>query len=201
MYDGSNEILFIETPESCKDNNVEVSSLSCYDKNWKMLWNFYFDKTVSSPREKMVGEYGIQLVDTVTLNNRKMLIVIACNSPSYASAAIKVDLITGKQIGDEYWTSGFINDALIADINNDGVVDFTGWGADNGFEQPVLWSLPVDSLSGCRPSTSEYQFYDKTVPGLLFYIRVPKKDYDIYMKFRSGFPLMHGLSYNPLIRF
>ncbi len=193
--DGKNEILFVESPESANSNNLKMSSLSCYDKHKKLLWNYNFDEIVSSNREIMIPEYGIDLVDTVNENGKMVLVAYACNAVSFASAVFKIDLLKGKKIGDAFWCSGHINDAILTDINMDKKKEFIGWASDNGFEQPVIWAMNLDTLQGARPTTQDYQIHDKQEAKLLFYIRTPNTDYDRFANHRQGIPAFIGLFY------
>ncbi len=111
--DGKNEILFIESPETATKNDLKVNSLSCYDSNKKLLWNYNFEEIVSSDREVMIPEYGINLIDTINENGKNILVAYACNGVSFASAIFKIDLLTGKKINDAFWCSGHINDAIL----------------------------------------------------------------------------------------
>jgi hypothetical protein len=194
--DGKNEILFIESPETATKNNLKVHSLSCYDSNKKLLWNYNFEEIVSSDREVMIPEYGINLIDTINENGKNILVAYACNGVSFASAIFKIDLLTGEKISDAFWCSGHINDAILADINADGKKEFVGWAPDNGFEQPVIWAMNIDTLRGARPTTQEYQIKSKPKPRLLFYIRTPNTDYDHFANHRVGIASFIGLSFN-----
>jgi hypothetical protein len=193
--DGINEIIFVESTKSVDSNNLKISSLSCYNKDKELIWNYYFDEIVSSDREVMIPEYGIIIVDTLTGNGKKTAVVYACNGVSFASALFKIDLATGEKCSDEFWSSGHINSGILADINGDNLKEFIGWGPDNGFQQPVLWAVDINHLKGARPSTREYTIHGETDSSLIFYIRIPKTDYDYYVNFRSGYPMSLGLNY------
>lgn len=194
--DGKNEVLFIESPETAAKNNLKVNSLSCYDSNKKLLWNYNFEEIVSSEREVMIPEYGIYLIDTIKENGKNVLVAYACNGVSFASAIFKIDLLTGEKISDAFWCSGHINDAILADINTDGKKEFVGWAPDNGFEQPVIWAMNIDTLQGARPTTQDYQIKGKPEPRLLFYIRTPNTDYDHFVNHRLGIASVMGLSFD-----
>lgn len=196
--DGLNEILFVESPEAAAKNNLKVQSLSCYNINKKLLWNFNFNEIVSSKREVMTPGYGIKLIDTVTENDKNIIVVYASNDVSFASAIFKIDLLTGQKISNAFWCSGYINDAILADINTDGKKEFVGWGPDNGFEQPVIWAMHIDTLQGARPTTLDYQIKGKPEPKMLFYIRTPNTDYDHFVNHRVGIASIVGLSFDKI---
>jgi hypothetical protein len=56
---------------------------------------------------------------------------------------------------------------------------------DNGFEDAVILGIELSKLDGFRPTTNEYRIKNKKQIEPIFYIRIPKNDYEIMMNFRT----------------
>lgn len=184
--DGINEVLIREGANIDQNDNHKFGSISCFSFDGKVIWNYVFQEITSSVREDLNEHYTIIMIDTVTINNKKLLVAAASNWDSFSSAIIKIDLKTGKLVDNILWCSGHTIDGHLKDLDSNGVKDFIGLGYDNGYEQVVLWGSSLDQLSGFRPTTQEYTILHQPQTKLLFYIRVPKTDYETYMNFRTS---------------
>ena len=176
--DRNNEII------DCYGNNGQ-ELLSCRDKNNQLLWQFRFTDTAYSKRETLYRPYGIKIVDTVTISGKKELIIAANNVKSFASAILVINPKTGERVDGTYWVSGHILDSRTDDVNHDGIKEVLILGTDNGFEDAALSVISLDSLNGVRPSTSDYNITNEPLKAGLFYLRIPKTDYDIFTEVRS----------------
>jgi hypothetical protein len=57
-------------------------------------------------------------------------------------------------------------------------------GLDNGYEDAIIFAVELDKLDGCRLTIQQYLIKDKKVTEPIFYIRIPKIDYENLMGFR-----------------
>lgn len=182
--DGMNEILFAN--EQIGNNNEMNTAcyLRCYDKDQILLWKYKFNEKVSSNREELDPIYSMYMIDTLTIENRKALYLIADNGNSFSSAVFAIDLVNGKICSGILWCSGHTYDGIIKDIDGDGVREVFCLGLDNGFEDVVLFGIEIDTLNKVRPSTTDYLIKDYPKSNLITYIRIPKTDYDNYLQNR-----------------
>ena len=178
--DGNNEILMCKQILITKEYGDEGGSILCLNKLGELIWRFNLTDTVFSKREDLVPPYYIELIDTLSENGKKQLVLFANNGPSYASAVFKLDLLTGKRIEGTHWSSGFVYESVLKDINKDKILDIVLVGKDNGYDEFVLWILSSNKIFGFRHSTKDYKIKNKPESDLIGYVRFPKSDYDIF---------------------
>ena len=183
--DGEKEIIYIHPQFSEKHGSSEMEKIICINKNKEELWSYRFADTVFSEREDLLPIYGAKLIDTVTFNNNKILFCFSNNGPSFSSAVYGLELKTGKRIPETLWCSGHIMGAILKDINNDNISDLVMDGLDNGFEDAVILGVELSKMDGYRLTTSEYRIKNKKLIEPIFYIRIPKNDYEIFMNLRT----------------
>lgn len=182
--DGANEVLLTNEINSDEKNNSGSPQLICYSKQNKKLWSYTFTDSVEAEREVLKPYYSIFLVDTLTIDRIKNLFLISSNLSSFSSAIYRIDIRTGKRLQGTIWCSGHTSDAIIKDVNNDRRKDILAIGFDNGFENQVLFSFTIDSLTKVRPSTKNYTIKNYTPAELISYIRIPKTDFSKYNNIR-----------------
>ena len=119
------------------------------------------------------------------MNGNDILILWATNTTSFSNAVFLLDLKTGERINKTHWLSGHITCGMLFDINHDGIQDLVMGGIDNGYEQAVLWGVEFSQMDGYRETIPSYIIRGKKKSQLLFYIRIPKLDYEDYMGFRT----------------
>ncbi|NWF89903.1 MAG: hypothetical protein HXY50_10635 [Ignavibacteriaceae bacterium] len=180
--DGKNEVLF--SGGLFLGDKIITQKLFCFDYKGNTRWIKSFTDKVESEREKLDVNYSIAIIDTLTFTERKSLFLISANSNSFSSAIYRVDLETGARLPGTMWCSGFVVDAMIKDIDNDGNKDILAVGVDNGFEEIVIFSYEIDTLTRVRFSTKEYLIRNFPTAELKNYIRLPKTDYDNYLQMR-----------------
>jgi hypothetical protein len=150
------------------------------------LWSYTFRDSVVSEREILSSDYSINIIGTTKLENKNVLICWAQNATSFSNAVFLLDIKTGKRINKTHWVSGHITGGMIMDINKDNKDDLVLSGIDNGYEEAVLWGLELKDLDGYRHTIPSYIIKGKQESKLIFYIRIPKLDFENYMGFRSS---------------
>jgi len=183
--DGENEIIYIHPQISEIQGTTELEKIICINKNKKELWSYRFADTVFSEREDLPPIYGAKLIDTITFNGKKILFCFSNNGPSFSSAVYGLELKTGKRIPETLWGSGHTMGAILKDINNDNISDLVMDGIDNGFEDGIILGVELSKMDGYRPTINEYRIKNKKQIEPIFYIRIPKIDYDRMMNFRT----------------
>lgn len=187
--DRENEVL---TTQKFNDN----STVYCYDKRGKVIWSYEFKDSVISKREEPGNNYSVRMIDTLTLNSQKSLLLISKNLTSYPSAIFRINLRTGKRLPGTFWAAGHILEGEIKDIDKDSKKDFIGIGYENGYEDVTFFGFEIDTLLKMRPTKEEYLLEDISRADLKVYIRFPKIDYDKYKKIRTPSLLISNFSDN-----
>lgn len=172
------EIFDIENPE------IDLSAITCFDNEGKLIWIHKFEEEVNSKREKLEKYYGLLLIDTLTIKGNLAFFIIAGNQSSFSSAIYSINSLTGKKLKGTFWCSGHIIDALITDINNDDKKDIVAVGVDNGYEQQTFFAFEIDSNYVSRKTTEDYYLYEFPEAKMLTYIRFPKTDLDKHLDVR-----------------
>lgn len=183
-FDGDNEVIYIKNRFNEITLSMEKSAIICIDKDLNTIWSFSFLDTVSSDREILLPPYGFRLIDTATIDDKKVLLFVANNDASFSTVISGLELNNGMRIKNTFWGSGHTVSAITTDLNNDGRRDIVAVGFDNGFEDAVFFGLEANKLDGYRPSTKEYQINVHREADLIFYIRIPKQDIDKYFGLR-----------------
>lgn len=157
----------------------------CYNSGGEEVWNYIFQDTVLADREILNTEYTVNILDTVTFQGQKSLLLYASNLSSFSSAIFCLDLKTGERLPGTFWASGHIMEGTIKDIDNDGKKDIVGVGYENGYEDLVFFSYELDTLIKVRPTTEQYLIRNYPVSKMKSYIRFPKTDFDNYFRIRT----------------
>ena len=181
--DGKNEVLFTGSLVIEREKFID-QKLICFNFQGDTIWTHSFVDRVESQREVLKPYYNIEIMDTVSLDERKSLYLVSTNSYSFSSAIFRVDPINGERLPGIIWCSGQTVDAMIKDIDNDGRRDILAIGVDNGFEEIVIFAFKIDTLSRVLPSTNDYIIKNFPLVYLKNYIRLPKTDYDNYLHMR-----------------
>ncbi|MFN3873485.1 MAG: hypothetical protein ACK4R9_10820 [Ignavibacterium sp.] len=183
--DGDNEIIYVADKLKENTKSREMPSIRCVDKSFNTIWSYSFLDTVYSEREMLLPPYDFTLIDTATINGRKVLLFCVNNGPSFSTAISGIELSSGIRIKNTFWGSGHTLSAIKRDINNDGQEEIVAVGIDNGFEDAVVWGIELNKLDGYRPTTKEYQIKGFKEADLIFYLRIPKQDVDKYLGIRN----------------
>lgn len=193
--DGINEVIIAE--EELTVQKFDEGRIVCFDKNKKMIWQYHFRDTVSTFR-KWTNNYHIGIVDTLTIDDNKILVSIARNIPHFANAIFKIDLKTGKRFDSTstLWNAGAINNVMIGDFNEDGRKEMVVTGNHNGYERALLFSVDVDKMKGQTPAPDRYVFKNIPLAELNRFILLPHTDYGKYYH-RTNVVQLNGLYYTP----
>lgn len=194
--DEINEVIHRISRTSKIIDEDRITSLVCLDKHQNVIWNFDFSDTVFADKEDITPDYTINLGDTITIGGEKILFCYANNKRSFSSAVFAINLRTGTRIPQTFWASGHTASLLLRDIDNDAKSEIIGLGFDNGYEDAVLWAMEMDNYDGFRLTTDEYIIKGRKQADLLFYIRIPKTDYDNYLRTRTPGIDLSGLTYD-----
>lgn len=182
--DGVNEVLITGEISDMNDPGINISSLTCLDKDGKIIWIHKFEQEVNSKREKLDKYYGLFLIDTLTIEGKLAIFLSAGNQSSFSSAIYSIDPLTGKKLKGTFWSSGHVDGVVITDFNNDEKKDIVAVGADNGYEQQVYFAFEIDTFNAARKTTDDYFLYDFPEAKMLAYIRFPKTDIDRLLNVR-----------------
>jgi hypothetical protein len=191
--DGINEVILAE--EELDIKSYDAGRVVCFDKDKNLIWEYYFRDTVSTFR-RWTNNYQISIIDTATLNDTKVLFLIARNIPNFANAIFKVELISGKRYDSSatLWNAGGITNAMIGDFNEDDKKEMIVAGLNNGFERAVLFSVDLDKIFGQTPAPERYIFNNIPKAELNGYIVLPNSDYGKLFH-RSNIVPFNGLYY------
>ncbi len=180
--DGLNEVLFIDPTNS---------ELILFSNLGKIIWKYKFNyQNLSTKEEIFTNSFSSSKILGITnIDDKKTIIAYSQHKPYYPTAIIKIDLTTGKRVGNILWHSGGIRDGELKDIDNDGNVELIASGINNGLKSAVLFSIQLNKLSGQSPSSPNYTFSNIPVADFEKYILLPKPDYFEYFfsKYFSSF--------------
>ncbi|HCY74616.1 MAG TPA: hypothetical protein DHV28_01725 [Ignavibacteriales bacterium] len=184
--DGINEIFYVDPAINNTHNKTYQSTLIGLKNLKDTLWTYIFRDSVSSEREILSNNYTLSIIDFINLDDKDLIICWAQNTTSFSNAVFLIDTKTGKRIDKTHWVSGHITGGMLLDLNHDGLEDLLLTGIDNGFEEAVIWGVEFKQLDGYRPTIPSYIIKDKEESLPIFYIRIPKLDYENFMGFRSS---------------
>lgn len=193
--DKINEVIYT-LPYTVNRNENSIGSLVCLDNKNNLLWNYDFADTAYADKEDIPLDYLVNLGDTITFEGKKLLFCFANSKKSFSSAVFALDLRSGKRLPQIFWASGHTNSILLRDIDRDSIPEILGLGLDNGYEDAVLWATKINNFDGYRLTVDEYKIKNKKPAELIFYIRIPKTDYDVYNKLRTPSIDLEGLHYD-----
>ena len=192
--DGVNEVIICREQKKYSGDSVDNSAVRCYNYKGEIIWQFSFaDKLLLAEGEQNT-DYGLMLLDTLTLNGERSLFLISSNLNSFSSAIYRLDIKNGKRLPGTFWSSGHVISGIIKDIDNDGAAEILAVGYDNGFEEVVFFAYEVDTLTKARPTTKNYLIRNFPVSEMEAYIRFPKTDYDIFYAVRTPLLLSNYFS-------
>lgn len=177
--DGANEIITASYLSKSFSNDAK-EELTAWNKKLEKLWSVGFYDTVSSVAETMSRNYDILILDTVLMNNKKLLFVFTGNHESYASSLFRVELKSGKRMKETLWTDGRIHDGKIIYNKKKRRQELLLFGMNNAYEKVFFASLKLDSLDGMMPSTKARFFFGKKLATLNSYLLFPKSDFTKY---------------------
>lgn len=175
--DDRNEIVLVE---EVKDGggSEKVGKVNCYKTENNILWSFSFRDSVSSPKEQNIPSYyGIQLIDSVTIQGQKLLFMRAGSIPTYPQAVFAINFQDGKRKPGTLWHAGAYSLISIVDLNDDGKFEFVAIARDNGNLINRIFAVPwsfKDQMIETRP---DYMLYNKSKAKLIFEIKPPPNDY------------------------
>lgn len=71
-FDGDNEIIYVADKLNENTKFSAMPSIRCVDKGFNTIWSYSFLDTVFSEREILLPPYDFRLIDTATINGRKL---------------------------------------------------------------------------------------------------------------------------------
>jgi len=182
--DGVNEVLIAGEIIESVNKIIDNTFISCFDHKGILIWQYKFEDEVLSKRENLGNFYSFTIIDTITMNNKSLLYLIASNQSTFSSAIFPIDISKGEKCAGIFWCSGHTNAAVIKDYNSNGKPDIIAAGVDNGYEQQVLFAFEIDTLNVSRKSIDDYFIFNYPEAKTLAYVRFPKTDVDIYFETR-----------------
>lgn len=192
--DGISEVIIAE--EDIQTSSREFGRVVCFDKDKNIIWKYVFNDTVSTFR-KWTSTYQISIIDTVTINNSKTLLLLARNIPNFPNAVFKLDLITGKRVkgSGTLWNAGAINSGIIGDFDQNSKRELIFAGSNNGFERAFISSVDIGNLDGQTPAPPRYIFNNLPSAEINSFLLLPHTDYG-KLECRSNTVLPHHLNFN-----
>lgn len=188
--DGMNEVLICD--EDIPFTNSDKGRVVCFDNNKNIMWKYTLRDSISTFR-KWTTSYIISLIDTVSIDGRKILFLMSRNTPNFPSAVFKLDLVTGKRIDSlkTLWNAGTITNGLIGDFNEDGQTEIILAGVHNGFQRAILFSVDLNNIGGQTPAPDRYNFNSIPRAMLNEFILLPHSDYGLYYSKYNSVPPQH----------
>ena len=174
--DAINEVLICD--ENIPSTSSDIGRVVCFDKKKNVVWKYNLRDSVSTFRQ-WTNSFIISLIDTITIDRRKVLFLMSRNTPNFPSAVFNLDLLTGKRIdsSNTLWNAGTITNGIIGDFNEDGQAEIVMTGIHNGFQRAILFSVDIDKISGQTPSPKRYEFNNIKKAKLIEFILLPVSDY------------------------
>jgi len=193
---GINEVLF-EFSRNGKYSDESISQgLVLLNNKGEILWRCTFRKNLTSNREFLTPPYGINIYDTLRINNELSILCGSSNSNSYPSAAYILNLKSNKVVSDTLWNPGHISDVRVVDLNNDKKKELIVLAYNNGLQKISLYHLDIDELKGQVPTTDEYRLHNIRDAKILNYFLFPNSDYNQYLGYRTTSTRMRGLFFD-----
>jgi hypothetical protein len=184
--DHRNEITIVEEMKDGGGSD-NIGQVTCYKSENEILWSFSFRDTVSSPKEHNIPPYyGIQLIDTVTIQGEKLFFVRAGSIPTFPQAVFALNLQTGVRKPGTLWHAGVYSLFTIVDLDDDGDYEFVAIARDNGNLVNRIFSLPLSFQDQMVETRPDYMLHDKPKARPLFEIKLPSVDYSIFLGIQGG---------------
>ncbi len=177
--DGENEILGSSDLVSAGIAK-SPDELFCLSGKKEIIWRFSLNDTVSSPKEGNIpSEYYPKIVDTITLNGERRLLVWANNGPTYPTALFYLDPSTGEKAGGALWNAGHLNQVGFADVDSDGEKEIVICTQDNGLGVLRILAVEKNITESMIETRENYMLYGKPCANLLVNISLPNTDFVI----------------------
>jgi len=196
--DGVNELILTAENKYNLRNTYPKDTVRCYNNFGKLIWEFAYEDTVPSLEEKFEKRYIIGMIDTVTVNDIKLLYLIVNNAPYYPSSIFALDLKTGKKVGPTLWHPGRIRGGIIKFLKKD-FPNLVLAGVNNGLNNTIIFSISVNNMNGQAPTSEPYYFLNLPLAKFDQYIVLPKSDYTEFFKTRFNYPPDMGIIDNEAI--
>ena len=193
--DGKNEVILSDEKLFKGENIGDRNRVACFNSSGKLIWQYKFEDTVSTNKDKHSNIYTNYLIDTTTENGLKVLYLFTRNDILYPSSIYRLNLETGKRLPGTLWHAGQIAQCILGKFNNNNK-EIVGIAINNSFERSVVFSINLKNLNGQAPSTKEYRYVG--IPEAKFnnYVLLPKTDYTIYRDARYNRAWPGSLIYN-----
>jgi hypothetical protein len=169
--DGHVELLF---PFRTMQESSENDDLLCIDDRGRLKWKFTAGRPVATPGKSHADSFKISGVYPVQLGRGKAggLLVL---SPQF-EYPFQVALLSNEgKLLREYWHSGHLNFATIADLDGDGKDEIFLSGVSNGPRLATLVQLDPLTMEGAsRESNPDYQILNLPPPREVARILFPR---------------------------
>ncbi len=178
--DGNNEVLFsIQT-------RLEFGEglLICLDCKGKELWRFQGGQELEFGGKTYSSDYRIKGFDLIDINRDGIqeVLVFSVHNPDWPCQLAVLDS-QGKMIG-EYWNTGYLQDLLYHDLNEDGNEELILSGINNEYGKGCLLVLDPQDIHGQSPHTKDGYACPQLGTGsqlhyLLFPRTIVRKEYPV----------------------
>ncbi|NWF51377.1 MAG: hypothetical protein HXY49_12645 [Ignavibacteriaceae bacterium] len=183
--DGMNEVVLCRERKTNSGDSLDYSGVRCYNYAGDIIWQYSFGDKIFSERGELNTDYGLIILDTLTINGEKSLFLISSNKTSFSSAIYRINIKNGERLPGTFWCSGHVLSGIIKDVDIDGKAEILAIGYDNGYEDVVFFAYKADTLTKVRPTTENYLIRNFKVSEMKAYLRFPKTDFDNYYAVRT----------------
>jgi hypothetical protein len=174
--DGKKEVLFSFLTE----DEFKEDELICFNHKGKTLWKYKSGREMKYGSSIYPSEYRITAVGVLDLHGNNDPIIIIISTQRYQFPC-QVTVLTnkGEKVG-EYWNSGYFNDYLYIDIDEDGEKEILLAGMNNEFKKGCIAVFDPISLYGSSPQIEDsYRCKDLNLGSEKYYILFPRTDVDL----------------------
>jgi len=174
--DGHSEVLFSVQTE----DEFNEGKLICFNQKGNILWEFKTDRELLFGTDLYSSDYrilGFDIIDT-EMNGESKIFVISIHK-HYFPCRLNLLNSKGETVG-EYWNSGYFQDFIYTDLNEDGNKEIIVVGQNNEYRKACIAVLDTKNLMGSSPQfIDKYKCDEFSRGNELFYILMPRTDVDL----------------------
>lgn len=175
--DGDNEVVVASIFPRLLSVQDDDMALLCFDSEYEIKWNIQLSDTVSSPKESGIpSAYTVKMVDTTTLQGRKVIICVANSVPTFPNAVFACDLKTGERLPGTVWNAGQFQQTGLVNLDSDLTPEFLAIADDNGQQIKKIIAIKLPLQDCMLPTVNEYVLHTKKVVEPVFEILAPVTD-------------------------
>lgn len=155
--DGHSELLFVQVPPS-PTFEESGTPLICFSADGQTKWRFTPGKQIAAGGREFHPAYRIHqlVVFSPSADSRRKVAAVSLHIPEWPSQLALLD--EKGALEAEYWHSGFLNEVLATDLDDDGILELISATTDNGHRRASLIVLDHRRMNGTSHSARpDYQ--------------------------------------------